>query len=190
MTLYTVYFLRLFFILLFGQSLLAKVTAPTRFAAIIGGYNLLPKVSIPLAAALIIGAEAFSIILLIAQPSLAGLFVGGLLAFYTLAIIVNILRGNADFDCGCVWSPSPKNTSPRNKAGGFTWLIIRNIVLVSAAMMLFMFYALNGTLETLSFTPLLLTTLAAVFYFSFYLFLDALMGMRAYLNTAGGVNHD
>ncbi len=181
MALYMVDFLRMFFLLLFGYALIGKLLSPARFADIIQGYRLLPNILVPIATYMVIGVEALGIILLVLQPVLAGVYVGTLLAFYTMAIGVNILRGKLDFDCGCVWSPSDKTN--QTNLSNLTWLMTRNIVLIGVAFFLFTFDRLALAEYSWSFTALILPALAASFYFSLYLFLDALMGMFLRLNT-------
>lgn len=192
MVVFTFYFLQVFFTLLLSYALMGKLLAPRRLVHIIEGYDLLPvwtpKQVIFLAATLIICAEATGIWLLVAQTQQAGLFVGGLLAFYTLAIGVNFSKGNFNFDCGCSLPSSSLHNTHLSSFYKTAWLLVRNCLLVTAALGLFSIHGNYIIQSSLSIAQpiaqpiayLALPAIAAAFFFTLYLFLDELVGLFAF----------
>jgi len=88
-------------VLLFGA--LQKLRDPVVFAAAVENYRLLPDAFVPLAARSLPVLElAAGVLLLFPETCLLG---GGLalmlLAVVTSAVAINLLRGNANIDCGC-----------------------------------------------------------------------------------------
>lgn len=111
---------------LFASSALHKWRIGARFEALLAGYGLIPRALLPAVARVLPVAEALLAMALVVpswrMPAGAGAAV--LLAAYLVAILVNLLRGRRDIDCGC--SPSPRPLSAA--------LALRNLLLVAAAL--------------------------------------------------------
>lgn len=114
---------------IFAVALWHKLRARAAFIVIVDDYRLLPGRAAPAAAHMIMGLEAL-------VP--AGLFFAGtaraaavlamvLLGAYAAAIVINLLRGRRDIDCGC--------TGPADGGGGrhrlSAWLPVRNVGLMA-----------------------------------------------------------
>ena len=117
---------------LFASAALHKIRDLSDFVRTIADYKIIPRALAPSLALGLIGAEGMISIGLIlglvtAEPG-AGLAAAGLLALYTLAIAVNLLRGRKEIDCGCL---GPK--ARRQTLSG--WLIVRNAILGSGALL-------------------------------------------------------
>lgn len=110
--------------LVFAFSVSHKVRDFARFRASLGAYQLVPEALLPVLAPVVIGLELAAIvaILLPAGPGVSIAFV--LLLVYTLALTVNLLRGNTAIDCGCGDAPTPISG----------WLLLRNGALLLLAL--------------------------------------------------------
>lgn len=86
-----------------------KLADPDRFRLSIVDYRILPTAATPHVARLLVTVEGLLAAMLLILPSAreAGLAAAGLLALYTAAIGVNLLRGRSDLDCGCGFEPTP-----------------------------------------------------------------------------------
>ncbi|MFK7830332.1 MAG: MauE/DoxX family redox-associated membrane protein [Congregibacter sp.] len=104
--------------LLFISAASHKRSDRHRFAAQLEAYELLPKsFAAPVAAALPWFELAAGLLLLIpASRPIAGVVACGLLVIYAMAILVNLLRGRHDIDCGCGGTAQPLSY----------WLVLRN----------------------------------------------------------------
>ena len=111
-----------------------KLRDPRAFTAAVAGYHIVPRAGSIAVSRLIIAAELLvgAALLLTRDPAPAW-GAAGLLATYTLAIVINLLRGRRDIDCGCA---GPIRRVP---IGGP--LVIRNLVLIAAALMASLPYA-------------------------------------------------
>lgn len=112
---------------LFATAALHKIRDPRAFLRTFSEYEIVPRrVTIPTAFALV-AAESLIAVGLMAGPQgfPAGLAAVSLLLAYSLAIVVNLLRGRRDIDCGCL---GPAKRQPLS-----AWLVFRNGVLVVAA---------------------------------------------------------
>ena len=93
--------------LLFFTAAMHKLNSSARFRAQLAAYELVPSAILPGLARAIPLAEmavVFLILVPITRPW-AGALAAGLLASYTVAIAVNLLRGRDDIDCGCGGQP-------------------------------------------------------------------------------------
>jgi hypothetical protein len=112
--------------LLFGVSAAHKLRGPRVFAAQLAEYRLLPAAaSLPGGLALA-GAELATAAAL-ATPALARAGAAaalGLLALYSAAVGVNLLRGRDSIDCGCGFAPRPLGWG----------VLARNALLAAAAL--------------------------------------------------------
>jgi hypothetical protein len=106
-----------------------KLRAFGAFQATVADYRLLPAtLAAPAAALLVVVEVALGLALLapaLRMPAVAG--TASLLALYTGAIAVNLLRGRRDIDCGCA---GPALRQPLRE-----WLLVRNGVLVVLALL-------------------------------------------------------
>ena len=102
--------------LVFALSVSHKLRDYARFRASLGAYQLFPEQLLGLFAPLVILLELAAIvaILLPTGPGVSIAF--ALLLIYTLALTVNLLRGNTSIDCGCGDAPTPISG----------WLLLRN----------------------------------------------------------------
>lgn len=114
--------------LLFISASQHKRADNRRFAAQLEAYELLPRTLVSGFARLLPWIElAVGILLLVpASRAMAGFVAGLLLAVYALAVLLNLLRGRRNIDCGCGGIPQPLSY----------WLVLRNGVLVAAAALL------------------------------------------------------
>ena len=110
--------------LVFALSVSHKLRDYARFRASLGAYKLVPERLLGVFAPLVILLEvtAIAAILLPTGPGVSIAF--GLLLLYTLALTVNLLRGNTSIDCGCGDAPTPISG----------WLLLRNGGLLLLAM--------------------------------------------------------
>lgn len=118
---------RLTLALLFCVSAGAKLAAREAFVAVVEGYRLLPRGALRPAAYAIMAAEAAAaagLWLPGSAPYAAGLGVA-LLAAFSVAMAVNLLRGRREIDCGCF--------GPLLRQRLSWWLVARNAVLAALA---------------------------------------------------------
>jgi uncharacterized membrane protein YphA (DoxX/SURF4 family) len=87
---------------IFIYASIDKIIAPDHFAKIIYGYYLFPEYSINLIAIILPYLEMVTGVAMIAgiYPRSAGIILGALLLFFSIAISINLVRG-VEFDCGC-----------------------------------------------------------------------------------------
>ncbi len=118
---------------LFLYAGVLKAGDPSGFAEAIGNYQLVPPQAALAAAVILPWVE-----IMIGLSLLSGiLFRGGalmvslLLAVFTFAILINILRG-IDVDCGCF-------SAPTGGAGRMGWYLFRDLGLLFFGVQLFFF---------------------------------------------------
>ncbi|MBW2370680.1 MAG: DoxX family membrane protein [Deltaproteobacteria bacterium] len=102
-----------------------KIADPAQFAKIIYGYGLFPHMSINLITITIPYIELVMGMALVLGvfPRSATMIIALLLAFFIVAISINLIRGH-EFDCGCfTFGRGPL-------AHGSKWLLARNIFLL------------------------------------------------------------
>lgn len=106
-----------------------KIREPLLFRAALENYRLLPEILLgPVARGLPLLEGAAGVLLLLAETRHAG---GGLAAslllVVTLAVAINLWRGNADIDCGCGGLGAQGDEQP------LSWgLVARNALLLAA----------------------------------------------------------
>jgi len=110
--------------IVFTFSVTHKLRNYSRFKASLAAYRMMPDALLPLLSPLVIGLEVVAIgaILLPVGPGVWIAF--GLLLIYTLALTLNLLRGNTSIDCGCGDAPTPISG----------WLLLRNGALLLLAL--------------------------------------------------------
>ncbi len=104
-----------------------KVTAPASFLATLRAYRLLPDALSLVVAYGLIAAELVTACGLLMNSVLGSISAAALLTLYALAILVNLLQGRRDIDCGCA-GPYVRQTLSG-------WLVVRNIGLIAAALL-------------------------------------------------------
>ncbi|MFK8043576.1 MauE/DoxX family redox-associated membrane protein [Congregibacter brevis] len=112
--------------LLFVSASQHKRSEARRFQAQLDAYALLPGNLVPLMARVLPWLElAIAIALLVPITREAAGFTAMLvLGMYALAVLLNLVRGRRDIDCGCGGTPQPLSY----------WLVTRNIVLAAGAL--------------------------------------------------------
>ena len=110
--------------LVFAISVSHKLRNYARFKASLAAYRLVPEAFLALLAPVVLLLELAAIvaILLPAGPGVSIAF--GLLILYTLALTINLARGNTSIDCGCGDAPTPISG----------WLLLRNGALLLLAL--------------------------------------------------------
>jgi hypothetical protein len=112
---------------IFGASAAMKFTDLAMFESSLANYRLLPRaLERPFACLAPIGEGGCAIGILFAATraaAAAGLLI--LLAIFTGAIAINLVRGRTNIDCGCF---GPMLRQPLS-----AWLILRNFALVALA---------------------------------------------------------
>ncbi|MDX1405217.1 MAG: MauE/DoxX family redox-associated membrane protein [Woeseiaceae bacterium] len=119
------------FALLFLLAAVHKLTSLATFRATLAAYQLVPDVLVaPLSICVAVFEGLLGVAWLAAwQMSAIAVASAVLLAVYTAAIAVNLLRGRIHIDCGCGMA---------NSAGGdamLSWgLVARNAIMIAAAL--------------------------------------------------------
>ncbi len=114
---------------IFLQSLAHKARDRRRFEAILADYKVVPGWSTAAAGAGIVTLEAIGSVAIMVPDyrSIGALVILGLLATYIGVIVVNLLRGRKNIDCGCSGPAARQNLS--------WWLVSRNVVLTILALL-------------------------------------------------------
>ncbi|WER48400.1 MauE/DoxX family redox-associated membrane protein [Cupriavidus sp. WKF15] len=94
---------RTFLALLFLVGATLKAMAFEEFTGTIAAYRLIPDAAVKAAAMLVVALEAVSGVLSLQLLSVSGgaWVPVGFLGIVTLAVGINLARGNVDIDCGC-----------------------------------------------------------------------------------------
>lgn len=111
---------------LFLSACIHKLRAFAVFTATLEEYRLVPAPLTGAAAAATTLLEALAAIGLLSR-SYVGPAMGlglALLALYSAAIAINLLRGRRDIDCGC--------TGPAMRQSISEWMVVRNVLLMAA----------------------------------------------------------
>jgi hypothetical protein len=113
--------------LLFATAAWHKVRARGAFTAVVGAYRLVPDGWLAPATVAIAAAEGgvATLLLLPGTRTAGALGAAALLALYSFAIGVNLVRGRRTIDCGC------GALGARQPIG--EWLLVRNALLATAA---------------------------------------------------------
>lgn len=122
--------LRVLLALLFAAAVAHKLADFTAFRIVLHDYHLLPLALVTPATLLVIATEIALAATLPwpATGSTAPLAAVALLAVYSLGIAINLLRGRRTLECGCAPSTYRQPLSE--------WLLLRNAVLIAAALAL------------------------------------------------------
>lgn len=106
---------------LFAASAAHKVGDFRRFVGVVRNYSIMPVWMAPTAAGIVVSME-FALAAGFLAPAFRGLAGSGaafLLAAYTGAIGLNLLRGRSDIDCGCSFGGSGERLTPALIARNF-----------------------------------------------------------------------
>jgi hypothetical protein len=110
--------------LVFAISVSHKLRDYARFRASLGAYGLVPMPMLPIFAPTVVLLELAAILAIVLPVGPGVTLAFGLLLIYTLALAVNLLRGNTTIDCGCGDAPTPISG----------WLLLRNGALLLLAL--------------------------------------------------------
>lgn len=112
---------------LFATAAAHKIRDPQSFIRTFAEYDILPRRFSASGAIALVAAElSIATGLLIAPRGIpVGFAAVSLLLIYSLAIIVNLIRGRLEIDCGCL---GPASRQPLS-----AWLVMRNGVLILGA---------------------------------------------------------
>jgi hypothetical protein len=115
-------------VLLFGSAAFHKLRDRAQFTGVLAAYRVLPAALVAVVAVAVAVTE-----LLVAAALARGSAFGpagavGLLAVYSFAIGINLVRGRRAIDCGCGALGARQPISE--------WLLVRNALLAAAAIVL------------------------------------------------------
>jgi len=110
--------------LVFAISVSHKLRDYSRFKASLAAYRLVPASLLSLLAPVVILLELLAIIAIVLPVGPGAAIAFGLLVLYTLALVINLARGNTSIDCGCGDAPTPISG----------WLLLRNGALLLLAL--------------------------------------------------------
>jgi hypothetical protein len=115
---------------LFAAAAAHKLRAREQWPAVLRQYRLLPEVLVAPVAVLLPPTEALAAAALLwPRTSTAGALTGAaLLLAYTCALAINLRRGRASIDCGCLGA--------RRRQGIAPWMVGRNLALAAVALAL------------------------------------------------------
>lgn len=115
-------------VVLFASAAAHKLRDRVAFAGILAAYRVVPPAAVPPAAVAVAVAEVAVAVALALGSALGPAGAVMLVATYSLAIGVNLLRGRRTIDCGCGALGARQPISE--------WLLARNALLAAAALAL------------------------------------------------------
>jgi len=107
----------------FALALVHKLRGYPRFRASLEAYGLVPVRLLGIVAPFVVLLEMLAVLCLLLPAGPGPLPAFALLAVYTSAMLVNLLRGRSYIDCGCGDQPTPLSG----------WLVARNGLLMALA---------------------------------------------------------
>ena len=113
--------------IVFLLAVIHKLKAPVAFKATMKNYRLLPEFLLAPFLYAVIAAEVAAVVALLVNRPLGSSIAAGLFIVYTLAILINLIRGRRDIDCGCS-GPAVRQTLS-------AWLVVRNSGFLAAALL-------------------------------------------------------
>ena len=160
----TVSYLRIALGLLFVAVGISKCFNRRAFERAVAGFQVVPERLAPVAAALIVGLEIAGggMLVLGAQVRLGAFIIAGLLACFSFALVLNLMRGRRNLECECYGGRSLR----------IGWgHVAQNAALLGIALLIG-FTAVFGS-------PNWLTFLAAAYTATLFLAAQALADVRA-----------
>ena len=120
------------FTLLFVLAAGHKLTGMAAFQAVLNDYHLFPPRLVPLMARVVPVLELLLGVgwLISAQTPVVAYASAGLLAAYTAAMGINLIRGRVHIGCGCGFGGASPDDQPLSVG-----LLLRNVVLVIVALL-------------------------------------------------------
>jgi len=110
----------------FVIAVVHKLISPASFVATLKAYKLLPRWMASFSGYALIGAEIMTVFALLLNTRTGSIAAAVLLTTYTLAMLVNLLRGRRDIDCGC--------SGPYLRQTLSGWLVVRNAGFIALAL--------------------------------------------------------
>ena len=107
----------------FALALYHKARDFPRFRASLEAYGIVPGFLVPVCAPLVMGLEVGALVCLFVPGGPESLLAFSVLGIYSVAIVVNLVRGRDYIDCGCGDLPTPLSG----------WLVLRNGLLMALA---------------------------------------------------------
>ena len=111
----------------FLLAVVHKTRSVVAFSATLRSYQLLPDVLTGVVAYLLIAAEAVTAVALLLNINDGAVAAASLLLLYAIAMLINLLRGRRDIDCGC--------SGPALRQPLSFHLVVRNLLLAGLAML-------------------------------------------------------
>lgn len=143
----------------FAVALAHKLSSPTSFVATMKAYQLLPAGLAVLVGYVLIAVELSIALALILDTRSGSVAAAGLLSVYTLAIVINLIRGRRDIDCGC--------SGPYLRQSLSGWLVVRNLGFITLALFTSMDFDSSRSLGILDwFTAFATAATFALIYFA------------------------
>lgn len=119
------------FALILTLAALHKLKDRAEFARVVLDYRLVPERAVPFVAWFLPIAELIAGIawLVSDEPAPAALLTGTLVLVYTLAVLINLLRGRVHIGCGCSFPGSTEDDQPLSYG-----IVGRNLALIAMAL--------------------------------------------------------
>lgn len=143
----------------FVIAVVHKLSSPASFVATMKAYHLLPEGLSDFVAYALIATEILTAVALALNIQWGSVAAAVLMTVYTLAILVNLLRGRRDIDCGC--------SGPYLRQTLSAWLVVRNLGFIALALLTSIAVGPPRTLGVLDwFTALVAAASFALIYFA------------------------
>ncbi len=111
----------------FAIAVVHKLISPASFVATLQAYKLLPAGMASIIGYALIAGEFLTVLALLLNTQSGSIAAAILLTVYTLAMLVNLLRGRRDIDCGC--------SGPYLRQTLSGWLVVRNAGFIALALL-------------------------------------------------------
>lgn len=111
----------------FVFAVIHKLSAMPEFVVTLGAYRLLPAPLTTPLAWLLVAIELLVALGLLANSDGFAMLAAGWLCLYALAMLINLMRGRRDLDCGCGGPVGRQNISGA--------LVLRNLALAAVALL-------------------------------------------------------
>ncbi len=117
-------------VVMFFAAGVSKLRALDTFEGVVHNFRLLPNALVrPVACVLPVIELAVALALLLPATRIYGAWAAaGLLALFTVAVAINLIRGRREIDCGCFSSELKQKLN--------WWIVVRNVALAGLALWL------------------------------------------------------